>query len=587
MNKLIKPIFYYSVLSNNIGDKAIRKAIIEYIKEQIDVPICYLNVRNDELTENRIIKQLNNESSALIIAGGGLYCNINCSSGWYFPCNTNLFNKIEVPIILLGIGYNSHLKGDNFKEGFCKETQQSIITINNLAELSTVRDKRTYDLLKGFGINNHQLILDPACFLKYNKQDRIKRVAINIAQHAPILGRYDGTQIYRQKNIENFAKICEELKRRGYEVIYIAFDPLEQSIIQELKTLFPDLLYLNTDNIDKILEEYSRCMFSIGMKMHSNILSFAVNTPFISVYYDKKSIEFLKMINWESFGFSIFEDYFNKTLALIDLLDIGYLSYSKIFKQIQETEKPKFIASIDKVCKIIKNNGNYTAPPITVLMPTYNREKYIRESIVSILNQTYTNFTLLIYDDGSTDNTISIIKELQQKDNRVKLIRGEINKGGLYAKQKLLDLCETEIATWLDSDDLSLPTRLEEQVGCIKKFNLVFTKWNWLKYTKERWTISSSRGGYCLDSMMFRIDKSIRMNETKLWGSKVWFKQMMEKYPKHIEINKILYTIRDHNDRVTRIKQIIEKLISKNKITSAEIFGLNMEQLKEFIKRYE
>ena len=587
MSDILKPIFYYSVLSNNVGDRVIRKTIIEYIKERINVPIALFNTRNSELTEDRILKQVNNEASVLMIAGGGLYCNIDCSAGWYFPCSPTLFTKIQVPIVLYGIGYNSHLQGENFKEGFNQQTKNSIIAINKMANISTVRDQRTYDLLKEFGITHHELILDPACFAKYNKQQKIKRVAINLAQHAPILGRFDGVQTYRDKNIKSYAEICQYLKSKGYEVIFIAFDPLEQNIIKELKQLFPDLLFLNTDNIDTILEEYSRCAFSIGMKMHSNILSFATNTPFISIYYDKKSIEFLKMINWESFGVSTFDDYSQKVHELIDLLDTCNMHYSEIFKQIQIIEKPKFLVSIDNICKIIKQSSSTVLPQITVLMPTYNREKYVREAIVSILNQTYTNFTLLIYDDGSTDNTVRIIEELQQKDSRIKLIRGEINKGGLYAKQYLLDTCETEIATWLDSDDISMPTRLEKQINDMKKAPLVFTKWNWLKYSNNKWiTNNSGTSALCLDSMMFRIDKSLKMNENELWGSKIWFDEMIKKQRKYIVIPQILYTIRDHPDRVTKIKQKIETLIRLNKISATEIIGLNMEQLKALIKKH-
>lgn len=355
MNEILKPVFYYSVLSNNVGDRAIRKSVVEYIKERINVPFAFFNTRNSELTEDRILKQVNKEASILMVAGGGLYCDIKCTSGWYFPCNPELFEKIKVPIVLYGIGYNSHLKGDNFKADLSSDTLQSIKIINKFAEISTVRDQRTFDLLSSLDINHHELILDPACFVKYKSQKRIKRVVIQLAQHAPILGRFDGTQEFRKKNIKDYADICYYLKSLGYEVIFIAFDPLEQNIIVELKQLFPDLLYLNTDNIDRILEEYSRCTMSIGCKMHSNILSFATHTPFISIYYDQKSPEFLKMIGWKNFGISCFEPYVEQVKKMIDHLDINWDIYSEIFEDIQQEEKPKFITSIDKICEVIKN----------------------------------------------------------------------------------------------------------------------------------------------------------------------------------------------------------------------------------------
>ena len=68
-------------------------------------------------------------------------------------------------------------------------------------------------------------------------------------------------------------------------------------------------------------------------------------------------------------------------------------------------------------------------PKIEILMATYNGEKYIEEQIDSIINQTYTNWELLIRDDKSKDNTASIIEEYEKKDSRIKLLRDE--KGNL------------------------------------------------------------------------------------------------------------------------------------------------------------
>ena len=62
-------------------------------------------------------------------------------------------------------------------------------------------------------------------------------------------------------------------------------------------------------------------------------------------------------------------------------------------------------------------------PKIEILMATYNGEKYIEEQIDSIINQTYTNWELLIRDDKSKDNTASIIEEYEKKDSRIKLLR--------------------------------------------------------------------------------------------------------------------------------------------------------------------
>ena len=68
-------------------------------------------------------------------------------------------------------------------------------------------------------------------------------------------------------------------------------------------------------------------------------------------------------------------------------------------------------------------------PKIEILMATYNGETYIREQIDSIINQTYKNWILLVRDDNSKDNTVSIIEEYEKKDSRIRLLRDK--KGNL------------------------------------------------------------------------------------------------------------------------------------------------------------
>jgi len=101
-------------------------------------------------------------------------------------------------------------------------------------------------------------------------------------------------------------------------------------------------------------------------------------------------------------------------------------------------------------------------PLLTVVMPAYNGEKYISEAIDSVLDQTFENFELLIINDGSVDNTIKIISSY--KDNRIRLIDLEENKGIAYCRNLGLREADGEFLTWTDCDDLNLPTRFEKQV---------------------------------------------------------------------------------------------------------------------------
>ena len=100
-------------------------------------------------------------------------------------------------------------------------------------------------------------------------------------------------------------------------------------------------------------------------------------------------------------------------------------------------------------------------PLITVLMPTYNVEKYVSEAVQSILDQTYTNIEFVIVDDGSTDKTYEILKEFAGKDNRIKLYQNDKNRKICYTLNKGLELSSGKYILRMDGDDISTPNRLE------------------------------------------------------------------------------------------------------------------------------
>jgi len=105
---------------------------------------------------------------------------------------------------------------------------------------------------------------------------------------------------------------------------------------------------------------------------------------------------------------------------------------------------------------------NYNNPKITVLLPVYNCELYIKEAVESILNQTFTNFEFLIIDDSSTDNTVAIIKTYN--DSRIQLIEKPVNTGYTNSLNLGLELAKGEYIARMDGDDISLPDRFFKQV---------------------------------------------------------------------------------------------------------------------------
>ena len=108
---------------------------------------------------------------------------------------------------------------------------------------------------------------------------------------------------------------------------------------------------------------------------------------------------------------------------------------------------------------------------ISVIMSSFNSEKTIEESIQSILNQDYKNIEFLIVDDGSTDNTLRIMKKLRDKDKRIEIIENTRNIGLTKSLNQLLKISNGRYIARQDSDDLSFPYRLTRQINFLKKTN--------------------------------------------------------------------------------------------------------------------
>jgi len=99
---------------------------------------------------------------------------------------------------------------------------------------------------------------------------------------------------------------------------------------------------------------------------------------------------------------------------------------------------------------------------VTVLMPVYNAERYLRQAIDSVLNQTYQEFILLLINDGSTDKSEQIIESYT--DERIKYVKNEKNLGLVATLNKGLQMIHTKYIARMDADDICRPKRLEYQV---------------------------------------------------------------------------------------------------------------------------
>ena len=111
---------------------------------------------------------------------------------------------------------------------------------------------------------------------------------------------------------------------------------------------------------------------------------------------------------------------------------------------------------------------------ISIIMPSYNTGKYISESIMSVQNQTYREWELLIVDDCSTDDTDRVVAKFLS-DKRIRYIKNNKNSGAAISRNKALSCAKGRWIAFLDSDDLWTPDKLEKQLDFMKKNNYDFS----------------------------------------------------------------------------------------------------------------
>ena len=124
-------------------------------------------------------------------------------------------------------------------------------------------------------------------------------------------------------------------------------------------------------------------------------------------------------------------------------------------------------------------------PLVSIIMTTYNRAEWLPKSIGSVLSQTYLNWELIIWNDGSSDNTVDVINSYS--DQRIRYYF-EKNHGMSYALNKSLELCQGKYIAFIDDDDLWDKNKLMIQVDILEKYNaeLLFTNFINVEYEQNK-----------------------------------------------------------------------------------------------------
>lgn len=109
-------------------------------------------------------------------------------------------------------------------------------------------------------------------------------------------------------------------------------------------------------------------------------------------------------------------------------------------------------------------NRNTASPLISIIMPVYNAERYLKESLDSILSQTYRNWELIAIEDASTDASLSVLDSYAKKDPRIVIYKNIKNVGVGVSLDKGISLASGDFIARMDADDIAYPERLEKQL---------------------------------------------------------------------------------------------------------------------------
>lgn len=130
---------------------------------------------------------------------------------------------------------------------------------------------------------------------------------------------------------------------------------------------------------------------------------------------------------------------------------------------------------------------------VSIIMPTYNCGRFIKESIDSVLAQTYSNWELLIVDDCSKDGTETIVNSFE--DQRIQYMRNEHNMGAAVTRNRALRAAKGKYVAFLDSDDIWKPTKLEKQIAYMQENGYAFTYHEYVEIDEQSKSLGIYVGG--------------------------------------------------------------------------------------------
>ena len=213
---------------------------------------------------------------------------------------------------------------------------------------------------------------------------------------------------------------------------------------------------------------------------------------------------------------------------------------------------------------------------VSIITPMYNSKNFIKSTIKSVCMQSYQNWEMIIIDDGSTDNGVDRVKELENYDKRIRIIVQESNKGSAQARNTGIKHSRGRYIAFLDSDDLWVSEKLKNQLKFMKEKNspLTFTAYQKINEEGEflgQVDITTSKIGYKDMLKTNHIGCLTAIFDTKLLGGKIYMPLIEKRH--------------DHGLWLSILKQVhtaygLKEVLGKYRIRDGSISNNKIDNIK-------
>lgn len=240
---------------------------------------------------------------------------------------------------------------------------------------------------------------------------------------------------------------------------------------------------------------------------------------------------------------------------------------------------------------MIRNSGK-----VSVLMGAYNCESTVLDALRSIQAQTYTNWELIVCDDGSTDNTLRIVEEEASLDSRLIVLKNDWNKGLNVTLNRCLGVASGEFAARMDGDDLCKPDRFEKQVSFLESRPEIQIVSSWMSMFDENgeWGIQKIPEYPTKEQVvtgtaihhapvMMRIDCLREVNgytedvhKLRVEDVDLWIKLYVKGY-KCYNIQEPLYAMRNDKNALNRRKFVYRINSTRTRLEGCRMMNLGLD----------